>query len=223
MKTCRSKKSHLSQPNHQKPALHLQSIYTSHRNESMYCPRKHQKLSHIEWHCHDLLDSQDITRGTRGLGNSKKHRVLGFDPTCPKRSIDDLMWKSTKKKTTRILCKEERTEDAIRLFRELPAKGFTPSAVSYNILLRSLCYEERWEDANELLAEMDKQGQSHSVVTYNTLITSFSFHGKTEQAFQVLDEMTRSGFQVSATNYNPIVARLCKEGKVDLVVQCINQ
>ncbi|RDX68533.1 Protein FAR-RED ELONGATED HYPOCOTYL 3, partial [Mucuna pruriens] len=44
----------------------------------------------------NLLDSQGITRGTTGLGNSQKHQVVGFDPTCPQRSIEPygLIWKS---------------------------------------------------------------------------------------------------------------------------------
>lgn len=80
-------------------------------------------------------------------------------------------------------------EHAIRLLREMPTKGVTPTRISYNAAISSCGRGGEWELAESLFGEMVRLGLSPDVISYNSLISAFGGAGQWERAVGCLREM----------------------------------
>ena len=80
-------------------------------------------------------------------------------------------------------------EHAIRLLREMPTKGVTPTRISYNAAISSCGRGGEWELAESLFGEMVTLGLSPDVISYNSLISAFGGAGQWERAVGCLREM----------------------------------
>nr|XP_004488878.2 glutathione S-transferase F10-like [Cicer arietinum] len=99
----------------------------------------------------NFLNSQGITVSSTSLGNSEEHRLLGFDPTCPQRSIElyGLIWKSIESRAimryyaekyrsqgVELLGKTIEERGLVEQWLEVEAQNYNPPA--YNLALHGL-------------------------------------------------------------------------------------
>ena len=81
-------------------------------------------------------------------------------------------------------------EQAVLLLREMPARGVTPSRISYNAAIAACGRGGEWELAESLFREMARLGLGPDVISYNSLISALGGAGQWERAVGYLREMS---------------------------------
>lgn len=113
----------------------------------------------------------------------------------------------------KALCKSSETLDsALRVFREMPNRGYTPDSYTYGTLINGLCRAERLIEAKELLVEMEANGCLPNVVMYSFLIHGFCKSSKLEDALQLFKQMKIKGIDPNVYTYSSLIDGLCKNG-----------
>lgn len=82
---------------------------------------------------------------------------------------------------------------AIRLLREMPTKGVTPTRISYNAAISACGRGGEWALAESLFEEMSRLGLSPDAISYNSLISALGGAGQWERAVGYLREMSAAG------------------------------
>ena len=70
-------------------------------------------------------------------------------------------------------CKNQRMDEAIKIFKQMQGGGVKPNIFTYNTLLDGLCKVGRMGVVQNLINLMVHQGVSPNIVTYTSLILGF--------------------------------------------------
>ncbi|KAJ8545488.1 hypothetical protein K7X08_018071 [Anisodus acutangulus] len=112
------------------------------------------------------------------------------------------------------LCKNSGTIDsAVRIFHEIPKRGFTPDSYTYGTLINGLCRLGKATEAKELLMEMEANGCLPTVVTYTCLICGFCQSNNLDGAMGLLEDMRSKGIEPNVFTYSSLMDGLCKGGR----------
>lgn len=113
----------------------------------------------------------------------------------------------------KALCKNSGTMDsAIKIFREMPNRGYPPDSYTYGTLINGFCRFRKLNEAKELFKEMKVKGCLPSVVTYTSLINGLSQSQNLDDALEYLEEMTCKGIHPNVFTYSSLMDGLCKSG-----------
>ncbi|KAF8391303.1 hypothetical protein HHK36_023607 [Tetracentron sinense] len=111
------------------------------------------------------------------------------------------------------LCKNSGTMDAaLRVFREMPDRGYIPDSYTYGTLINGLCKFGKISEAKELFKEMGTKGCSPTVVTYTSLIHGLCQSCNLSEAVELLEEMISKSIEPNVITYSTLMDGLCKVG-----------
>ncbi|KAF4386299.1 hypothetical protein G4B88_003516 [Cannabis sativa] len=111
----------------------------------------------------------------------------------------------------KALCKNSETMDAaIRMFREMPSRGFTPDSYTY-------------DEAMGFFEEMISKGISPNVFTYSSLMDGFCKGGRSSEALELMHKMISEGHSPNMVTYSSLIYGLCKEGKLQESLEILDR
>ncbi|KAE9594965.1 hypothetical protein Lal_00041213 [Lupinus albus] len=146
-----------------------------------------------------LVDENHVKRA---LAFYKDMRGMGIPPSVV--SLNILI--------KALLKNNETVETALRIFREMPNRGYEPDSYTYGTLVNGLCRLGKISQAKELFKEMEQKGHSPSVVTYTSLIHAMCQSNNLDEAISLLEEMTKNGVEPNVFTYSSLMDGLCKDG-----------
>ncbi|CAN1828060.1 Pentatricopeptide repeat-containing protein At1g12775, mitochondrial [Linum perenne] len=147
------------------------------------------------------------------------------------------------------LCSQHRTEEALSWLENGNGEGFTPSNVSYNIILNGFCRENKFNMAlmllsrfqhdvvsfntilswackqknammvDRILYHMEDKGIRHDVLTSTCLIRYLCRVGKVSGCLKLMDSMLLNGPKPTIATFNVALDELCKSGSLDMALQ----
>nr|GMD01577.1 pentatricopeptide repeat-containing protein At3g62470, mitochondrial-like [Ipomoea batatas] len=101
----------------------------------------------------------------------------------------------------------------------MKAKGPSPNARSYTILIRHLCKQRKMDEAIEYFEEMLGTGCEPDVAVYTCLITGFGNIKKMDRVYGLLKEMREKGCPPDAQLYNALIKLMSNRRMPDDVVR----
>nr|GLL27579.1 hypothetical protein DM860_000752 [Ipomoea trifida] len=101
----------------------------------------------------------------------------------------------------------------------MKAKGPSPNARSYTILIRYLCKQRKMDEAIEYFEEMLGTGCEPDVAVYTCLITGFGNIKKMDRVYGLLKEMREKGCPPDAQLYNALIKLMSNRRMPDDVVR----
>ncbi|XAR56037.1 hypothetical protein NMG60_11036324 [Bertholletia excelsa] len=111
---------------------------------------------------------------------------------------------------------------ALKLFRDICARGYNPDLVSYNIIMKGLCRAGRVSEAEDVLDEMLDKGLCPSVVTYNLLIDGWCKTFNIDRAMLCLSRMVQKGHEPNVVTYATLIDGLCNCGRPNEALELWN-
>ncbi|XP_068316821.1 pentatricopeptide repeat-containing protein At1g62680, mitochondrial-like [Pyrus communis] len=91
------------------------------------------------------------------------------------------------------LCKENRINEALALFRDMISKTVVPDIISYTTLIHGLGNMSQWDEVLSLFEKMTDQGVKPNEITYATMINGLCKARKTSKALEILIMMWKDG------------------------------
>ncbi|PON67224.1 Tetratricopeptide-like helical domain containing protein [Parasponia andersonii] len=124
----------------------------------------------------------------------------------------------------KALCKSSETMDAaLRMFLEMPSRGFTPDSYTYGTLINGLCRLGKVDDAKELFKEMETKGCLPTVVTYTNLINGLCRANNLDEAMGLFEEMTSKGIRPNVFTYSCLMDGFCKGGQSSCAMELLHR
>ncbi|KAG5608715.1 hypothetical protein H5410_019996 [Solanum commersonii] len=112
------------------------------------------------------------------------------------------------------LCRADRLEVALNLFRDMDHIGCKRSVLLYNNLIDSLSRASRLNECYELLDEMKQTEFLPTHYTYNSIFGCLCRQGDDAGALAMVREMRVHGHQPWIKHYTLLMKKLCKDGQV---------
>nr|GMC72092.1 putative pentatricopeptide repeat-containing protein At5g08310, mitochondrial [Ipomoea batatas]GMC93192.1 putative pentatricopeptide repeat-containing protein At5g08310, mitochondrial [Ipomoea batatas]GME01543.1 putative pentatricopeptide repeat-containing protein At5g08310, mitochondrial [Ipomoea batatas] len=116
------------------------------------------------------------------------------------------------------LCKSDKLDMALVLFRDMDQFGCKRSVLLYNTLIDCLSSLDRLGECRRLLIEMNESGFKPTHFTYNSIFRCLCRQGDVEQALGMVREMRVNGHEPWIKNYTLLIKTLCQDGKA--VISC---
>ncbi|CAN0896993.1 Pentatricopeptide repeat-containing protein At1g09900 [Linum grandiflorum] len=123
-----------------------------------------------------------------------------------------------------ILCSADRLVDAAKLLADMcDRRGYSPSAITFRILIRTLCSKSLAYRAITLLESMPEFGCKPDVYHYNPIIACLCRERKMEMVIECLEVMISRGCYPHIVIFNTLLAGLCLHGSADAAVELFNE
>ncbi|XP_057984245.1 pentatricopeptide repeat-containing protein At5g14080 [Malania oleifera] len=116
---------------------------------------------------------------------------------------------------SRNLCKHDKTDELLDVFRILSSKDYFADLESYNVMVSFLCKSGRVKEAYGVLQEMKKKGFGPDVSSYNSLMEACCREDLLRPAKRLWDEMFASGCSGDLKTYNILIRKLSEVGQVE--------
>lgn len=112
------------------------------------------------------------------------------------------------------LCKNEKGDELVEIFRLLSTKDYPNDLESYNLMVSFLCKAGRVREGYQALQEMRKKGLSPDVSSYNYLLQACCKEDLVRPAKRLWDEMFASGCCGNLESYYILIKRFSELGQV---------
>lgn len=116
---------------------------------------------------------------------------------------------------SRNLCKHDKSDDLLEVFRVLSSSGYFRDLETYNVMVSFLCRAGMVKEAYGALQEMRKNGLGPDVLTYNSLIEACCREDLLRPAKRLWDEMFATGCNGNLKTYNILIHKFSEVGQVD--------
>ncbi|CAB4298237.1 unnamed protein product [Prunus armeniaca] len=110
------------------------------------------------------------------------------------------------------LCLHGRTDEAYRLFEEMPQKGIVPDLMTYNTVIQGFCREGKIVESTNLLRELLTQGLQPSTCSYTPLIKGLCQVVAVQEAKTLWNYMKNRDLEPSVGTHDDIIIGLCDQG-----------
>ncbi|KAL2485408.1 Clathrin interactor EPSIN 2 [Abeliophyllum distichum] len=112
------------------------------------------------------------------------------------------------------LFKVGKSEQALRMWKEMMEKGCKPNTVVYSSLIDGLCREGKPNEAEEILSEMIRVGCKPNAYTYSSLMKGFFETGNSDKALLVWKDIAEKDGMNNDVCHGVLISGLCKDGKL---------
>ncbi|KAG6588704.1 Pentatricopeptide repeat-containing protein, partial [Cucurbita argyrosperma subsp. sororia] len=121
-----------------------------------------------------------------------------------------------------------RYREAVMLFNKLEQEGYTPTLITYNIILNAYgkmvvaeghCIKKQ----QRCLKKWKQLGLVLIKVTYNALLDVYGKSRRPKEAMEVLKEMESSRFAPSIVSYNSLISAYARDGLLDEAMELKRQ
>ncbi|XP_068334650.1 pentatricopeptide repeat-containing protein At5g14080 [Pyrus communis] len=116
---------------------------------------------------------------------------------------------------SRNLCKHDKSDDLLEVFRVLSSGGYFRDLETYNVMVSFLCRAGMVKEAYGALQEMRKNGLGPDSLTYNSLIEACCREDLLRPAKRLWDEMFATGCNGNLKTYNILIRKFSEVGQVD--------
>mmetsp|Transcript_18417 Transcript_18417/g.45224 ORF Transcript_18417/g.45224 Transcript_18417/m.45224 type:complete len:721 (-) Transcript_18417:184-2346(-) len=116
----------------------------------------------------------------------------------------------------RLMISQGRNAEALKVFRQLPAKGFSPNAWSYVSALDAAARLRDASSTHALIAEM-KGSDKDSQAGYAAAVKALLSVGETERAAEMLQESSLAGVEPNIVTYTTLMTAAAEEGDLKAV------
>lgn len=116
---------------------------------------------------------------------------------------------------SRNLCKHDKSDDLLEVFRVLSSGGYFRDLETYNVMVSFLCRAGMVKEAYGALQEMRKNGLGPDILTYNSLIEACCREDLLRPAKRLWDEMFATGCNGNLKTYNILIHKFSEVGQVD--------
>lgn len=116
---------------------------------------------------------------------------------------------------SRNLCKHERSDELVEVYKLLSANDYFSDMDSYNVMFSFLCSAGRVREAYMVLQEMKKKGLAPNVSFYNCLMEACCRKDLLRPAKKLWDEMFANGCSGNLKTYNTLIGKFSEAGEVE--------
>ncbi|GMJ15728.1 hypothetical protein like AT2G06000 [Hibiscus trionum] len=114
-----------------------------------------------------------------------------------------------------MMVKQNKLEEAVRLYKENVESNFNPDTWTFNILIQGLCRVGRVKQAFEFFNDMRSFGCFPDIVSYNTIINGLCRANEVDSARSLLNEIrSRDDCLPNVVTYTSVISGYCKLGKM---------
>ncbi|CAH9115592.1 unnamed protein product [Cuscuta epithymum] len=105
-----------------------------------------------------------------------------------------------------ILCKGNRTQEALSMVNNMTGIGFSPTIVSYNTILKGICNEKQIDEAMEIFYQI---GWPVDLISFNTLLAAACEQGDSTIIQRILYIMEYEGFELDVVSSTCLILYFC--------------
>ncbi|XP_062105404.1 pentatricopeptide repeat-containing protein At5g14080 [Humulus lupulus] len=116
---------------------------------------------------------------------------------------------------SRNLCKYEKIDELLEIFKVLSYHNYFKDMESYNVMVSFLCKAGKVKEAYRVLQEMKKKGLNPDISFYNSLMEACCREDLLRPAKRLWDEMFTSGRSGNLKTYNILIRKFSEVGQVE--------
>ncbi|CAA0823387.1 Pentatricopeptide repeat-containing protein [Striga hermonthica] len=195
----------------------------------------HEKI--IRLLCADgkVQEARDLVRRTMSFGMKPSNLVVNAISSgyCDKKDYSDLLIfldeagivpdMKLGNKILFSLCNNFGTDQASVFLQKLEEINFSPSEITFGILIGFSCREGKLKNALCYISDVLSRGLKPNVYSYNALLSGMFKEGMWMQAREVLLDMKDMGVSPDLSTYRVLLAGFCKARQFDEVKAIVSE
>ncbi|CAG8602097.1 25965_t:CDS:1 [Gigaspora margarita] len=127
------------------------------------------------------------------------------------------------KEVIAILLKNQKLDEAFRIFKKMRSINLIPNIYTYNALIHVLGKQERIDEALDVIQDMESQQLDRDTVSYNVSIKIYSISKKYEKIQQLVDEMLKVGITPDVRTFGELISVYAKLGKANSALALLHK
>ncbi|XP_073301629.1 uncharacterized protein [Primulina huaijiensis] len=106
------------------------------------------------------------------------------------------------------------SRETLLLMESMMEKGFKPTSVSYNTILKGLCKENKVDEALELLDSANWPTNGPDLISFNTILSAACKQGNSSMIRRILYRMEFEGIKLDVVSSTCLIQYFCTTGQI---------
>ncbi|CAG8494070.1 762_t:CDS:2 [Dentiscutata erythropus] len=151
------------------------------------------------------------------------HLTYGAIPWYNELMDEKLVDSGLTKEVIAILLKNQKLDEAFRIFKKMRTINLIPNIYTYNALIHTLGKQERIDEALDVIQDMESQQLVRDTASYNVLIKIYSLSKNYEKIQQLVDEMLKAGITPDVRTFGELMSVYAKLAKVNSALALLHK